>query len=174
MMDPFSDAMEKILWEFRDFFKQEVRSLMAHLANHTWTQVWMKFGSYEINSGVGPYQAWPQLAQVTQDDRVSLGYTPNDPLVRSGELRESVKYKSGWRWAEVGTNNKVMLYHELGSSDGRHPPQRAIFGPVLLENEEKFKDMIDLHMKTLLQRRQQSVGPTVPITEISSSFSSVD
>src|SRR3954469_19854677 len=46
-------------------------------------------GHYQ--EGVGDFIAWPELADATKEDRLRKGYTENDPLLRSGELRDSIE-----------------------------------------------------------------------------------
>ena len=46
-------------------------------------------GTYQ--EAVGPLPSWRELAPSTQAERSLAGYTPNDPLLRSGELRESIQ-----------------------------------------------------------------------------------
>jgi hypothetical protein len=65
------------------------------------------------------------LAPSTQADRVRRGYTPNDPLKRTGELIEEhieSAYSptvSGGAVAGVGSGERVQLYHEFGYIDAR-------------------------------------------------------
>ncbi len=46
-------------------------------------------GTYQ--EAVGPLPAWRELAQSTQAERSLKGYTPNDPLLRTGDLRDSTR-----------------------------------------------------------------------------------
>lgn len=42
---------------------------------------------------IGTYSySWPQLAPATQTSRTQLGFPPNEPLLRSGELRDSIEW----------------------------------------------------------------------------------
>jgi hypothetical protein len=48
----------------------------------------------EARAMYGTYQpGWQELAPRTQAQRVKLGYSPNDPLLRSGALRDAVTFK---------------------------------------------------------------------------------
>lgn len=55
------------------------------------------------------------LAPSTQAERVAHGYTPNDPLVRSGELLHSQEVAAEGHVAGVGTQNPIMVYQEFGT-----------------------------------------------------------
>jgi hypothetical protein len=49
----------------------------------------------EAKAAIGNYRAgynWPQLAESTQEDRVRKGFPANEPLLRTGSLRESIEY----------------------------------------------------------------------------------
>jgi hypothetical protein len=101
----------------------------------------------EIKAKFGTYQAgWPQLAEVTQEQRTKLGFSPNDPLFRSGDLRDAVKaertdfklfigIKDGAVTLEAPGSKPVdaalvLGVHESGTTDGR-VPARPVFGPVV-------------------------------------------
>src|SRR5690348_1384126 len=59
-----------------------------------------KLGHYQ--GEVGPYPAWAPLSPSTQADRVAKGYTPNDPLLRSGDLRDSITVREVPEGARIG------------------------------------------------------------------------
>jgi len=55
------------------------------------------------------------LEQSTQDERESLGYNPNDPLKRTGDLlEESIHTARAPGLVEVGSSEPVAEYQELG------------------------------------------------------------
>jgi len=98
----------------------------------------------------GTYQeGWPQLADSTQEQRVKQGFSPNDPLFRSGALQGAVHAVPGKDGAhdsvfigvvdgqEIEQPNgsmvdavTVMAAQEYGTDDGRVPP-RPVFGTVM-------------------------------------------
>jgi hypothetical protein len=98
----------------------------------------------------GTYQAgWAHLKESTMRDRERKGFTPNDPLFRSGALRDSVGFtvegESLFVGIEPGKTLQrpsgksvdaalVMAVHENGSTDGR-VPARPVFGIVAEELE---------------------------------------
>jgi phage gpG-like protein len=74
---------------------------------------------------IGTYEfGWPQLAEATQQERERLGFTPNDPLRRTGRLKYSIGRVSGREGGEavayVGTNDPNAKYHEFGTSVVSH------------------------------------------------------
>lgn len=51
-----------------------------------------KIGEYQ--PAVGDLPAWAPLSPATQEDRVAKGFTADDPLLRSGELRDSIEVRA--------------------------------------------------------------------------------
>lgn len=89
------------------------------------------FGTY------GP--GWAVLADSTQAERVRLGYSPNDPLLRSGDLQGLINHMiegeslfvgilPGAKLRDGTSAPMVMASLENGTSDGRIPPR-----PVFLQ-----------------------------------------
>lgn len=91
------------------------------------------FGTYQ--QGAGPFEAWPELADSTKEDRVKQGYSENDPLLREGDLRDSIEREVEKTEAIVGSTSEIMPFHEFGTS--RMPP-RPVFGIALYRNWEKI------------------------------------
>lgn len=84
------------------------------------------------------FPEWPQLAESTQEERERLGWTPNDPLLRSGELRESITHETVHDNMEVvGSTSEIMVYQEFGT---KTIPPRPVLGPAsALTGEEVSK-----------------------------------
>src|SRR5205814_4154762 len=88
-----------------------------------------ELGTYQ--GAVGPFDAWAPLAEATQQDRVAKGFTPDDPLLRSGELRDSISHQVEGLTAVAGSTSDVMVYQELGTPE---IPPRAVMGPAGMSN----------------------------------------
>ena len=88
---------------------------------------------------VGNFAGWVSLAESTQTDRAAKGFTPDDPLLRTGALRDSITHQIDELDAVIGSDSDIMVYQELGTD--RIPP-RAVLGPAAIRNK-------DLIMKTL-------------------------
>lgn len=110
-------------------------------------QAKVEMGVYQ--AAVGPFSAWPELAESTKQDRLRLGYTENDPLRRSGALAESITHivdtvPAAWAGREakgevvIGSEDPVMAYQELGTA--RIPP-RAVLGPAVIHQEGFIKSI---------------------------------
>jgi hypothetical protein len=72
---------------------------------------------------------WPELAESTKDDRVRQGFSENEPLLRTGELRDSIHHVVIGDTAHVGSDNDKAVWQELGT---KHiPPRTFLKGAVL-------------------------------------------
>lgn len=82
---------------------------------------------HEARAAVGTYRlGWPQLAQSTQDDRVRKGFPANEPLLRTGELRDLIQHQVIGSTGYVGSNDQRAVWNFLGTS--RIPPRDPIVG----------------------------------------------
>jgi hypothetical protein len=76
---------------------------------------------------IGTYDyGWPQLAAATQRQRETRGFAANEPLLLTGDLRDSIERVVQPGVAYVGSNNEKALWHELGTS--RIPPRSFLAG----------------------------------------------
>ena len=90
---------------------------------------------------VGPFEAWAPLAASTKADRVRLGYSEDEPLLRSGELRDSIESEVVGLAAIVGTKSEIGLWQEMGTD--RIPP-RPFIGPAYVRKIDPLMDAIDV------------------------------
>lgn len=94
---------------------------------------------------IGTYDyAWPELAESTKRDRVNQGYPEDEPLLRSGEMRDSIEVgpiTGGWADTsiEVGSNNDKAVWQELGTD--KIPP-RSFLWYAALEKEKEITHLL--------------------------------
>lgn len=81
-------------------------------------------GTYQ-RSGLGPFAAWEELAQSTKEQRARLGYSDNDPGLRSGAMRDSITHRVGIGEAVIGSNDQHLVWFELGTV---HQSPRSVLG----------------------------------------------
>jgi HK97 gp10 family phage protein len=93
-----------------------------------------KLGHYQ--DSVEHFPAWPELADSTKADRVAKGFTENDPLLRTGALRDSIGHEVHGNEAVIGSKSDIAVYQELGTT--KMPP-RPFLGPAVVENEEALR-----------------------------------
>jgi len=96
----------------------------------------LRIGHYQ--AAVGPFPKWQQLAAETQAERARLGYTPNDPLLRTGDLARSIQFTIEGDTGYVGSDDPVAVYQELGTA---RIPARPFLGPALFVNEYRIHKM---------------------------------
>lgn len=89
----------------------------------------------EAKRVIGTYKyGWPELAESTKKDRVRKGFPENEPLLRTGEMRDSIEHTAGVETAYVGSNNDKAVWQELGTS--RIPPRSFLMGAAMHKGRE--------------------------------------
>jgi len=72
-------------------------------------------GHYQ-RSDTGPFPEWEELDPATKADRVSKGFAENEPLLRTGDLRDSIHHKVVGHFVAIGSDNPIAIYQEMGTS----------------------------------------------------------
>lgn len=90
-----------------------------------------RLGDYQ--DATGPFNAWAELADSTKEDRVSKGYAENEPLVREGDLRDSIEVERHHHEAVIGSRSEIAMWQELGTDRGI--PPRPFLGPALYDSK---------------------------------------
>lgn len=88
---------------------------------------------------VGPFEAWAPLAESTKAERVRSGYTEDDPLLRSGELRDSIESEVVGLAAIVGTKSQIGFWQEVGTEN---IPPRPFIGPAYVRKIDPLMESI--------------------------------
>jgi hypothetical protein len=106
--------------------------------NHRILERCGKLVTHEVYRVIGTYEyGWPQLAETTQDERASQGFEPNDPLLRTGRMRDTIWYKVGHDEVQIGSDDKILAWQELGTS--RIPPRPVLEGALKQKTPEVLK-----------------------------------
>lgn len=87
-----------------------------------------KIGEYQETAG--SFVAWAELADSTKQDRERQGYPDNEPLLRDGELRDSIEHTVLFQEVQIGSNRPIAEYQELGTE---HIPPRSFLGGAAFE-----------------------------------------
>lgn len=93
---------------------------------------------------------WPPLAESTLEDKRRHGYPVPSPLLRTGEhIRDTIEVseperEDGKMVAYVGTDSKIALYQELGTS--KIPP-RPFLALAVDRQRDRFQSMVLTMMK---------------------------
>ena len=96
-----------------------------------------QIGFYQ--GAVGPFQDWAPLADSTEDEKLRLGYEPDAPLLREGDLRNSIEREIDGEEAIVGSKSDSAGYQEFGTST---IPPRPFIGPAAFRNKEKVQAIL--------------------------------
>lgn len=106
----------------------------------------------EAKHVIGTYEyGWPQLAEATQEERVRLGYSANEPLLREtaygqpikwtgkkgkggSGLRDSISHYVEGDAGYVGSDSKIAVYQELGTVT--IPPRSFLAGAAMHKEHE--------------------------------------
>jgi hypothetical protein len=78
-------------------------------------------------------EGWESLAERTIEDKEAKGFPTPSPLLRTGTMRASIKEHVTGLTLEVGSNDKIAVYQELGTSRGI--PPRPFLKTAMLESE---------------------------------------
>jgi hypothetical protein len=89
----------------------------------------------EAKRVIGTYDyGWPQLADATQADRVAKGFSPNDPGLRSGAMRDSIERTVLAHEAQIGSNDEHLVWFDQGTS--KQPPRSVLMGAAVHKEVE--------------------------------------
>ena len=80
-------------------------------------------GSY--HQSFGPFPKWDRLADSTNANRERKGFAPDEPLLRTGEMQRSIKYKIMGDTGHIGSDSPVAVFQELGTA---RIPARSFLG----------------------------------------------
>ncbi len=96
-----------------------------------------EIGKYQ--GAAGPFAPWKELAAMTKAERVELGFSENEPLLRTGGLRDSIGLTAGDGHAEVGSDSDIAVDQELGT---RRIPPRSFLGGAAVRKEAEVVDIM--------------------------------
>lgn len=100
-----------------------------------------RIGTYQ--GATGPFPAWAELADYTKAERERLGFTPNDPLLRTGEMRDSIGLTLTEDKVVVGSDSPIAADQEMGTPGARRPiPPRPFLGPAAFAKGHEAVDAI--------------------------------
>ncbi len=110
-----------------------------------------------VDEAFGDKTKLAELSPYTVAERESLGYSPDEPLLRDGSLlRDKVELEHHGFESGVGSAEPIQVYSEMGwvnSRTGRSVPPRAVFRIALHESEPKIMAVIDEAVEMLVNGR---------------------
>lgn len=115
-------------------------------------------GTYQ--DGAAPFVAWAELADSTKADRVALGFTENDPGLRTGGMRDSYQYKAEHDGVTIGSDDDKAVWFELGTD--KQPP-RSVLGMAVVHKEKQIEHALGAAVVSALVGHDVA-GGSLPIT----------
>jgi hypothetical protein len=79
------------------------------------------------------HEMWPPLAESTIADKQHHGFPTPKPLLRTGELRDSIEYQVHGNEGAVGSDSPIAVYQELGTS--RIPPRSFLVSSAIASED---------------------------------------
>lgn len=98
-----------------------------------------EIGHYQ--SSVGPFPAWADLADSTEERKAKMGYPSDAPLLASGDMQKSITHTTHLLEAVIGSTDEKMIYHEFGTLK---MPARPVMGPAVFRNKEYIRRVLGL------------------------------
>jgi phage gpG-like protein len=83
------------------------------------------------------HEMWAPLAESTIADKAQHGFATPKPLLRTGELRDSIEYTVHGNQGWVGSDLEIAVYQELGTSRGL--PPRSFLVSSAISSEDKIR-----------------------------------
>jgi HK97 gp10 family phage protein len=117
--------------------KKELESAVKKAAKIIENQAKSEIGVYQ--PAIGEFDAWAELSASTKQDRSSKGYPENNPLLRSGKLRDSIESTAQGLEAAIGSNLDIAVWQELGTEN---IPPRTFLGTAAEFSKKKIKKLI--------------------------------
>lgn len=96
-----------------------------------------EIGHYQ--PGIGPFPAWADLADSTEERKAKMGYPSDAPLEASGEMGRSFSHVTHVLEAVIGSTDPKMVFHEFGTPK---MPARPVMGPAVLRNKEYIRRVL--------------------------------
>ncbi len=93
----------------------------------------------EYQPEVGPFPEWAELADSTEYDKAQKGYPVDAPLLREGDLRNSIQHEVVGLEAVIGSQSDIAAYQEFGTPT---IPPRPFIGPAAFKNKEKIQRIL--------------------------------
>lgn len=95
-------------------------------------------------------EGWDDLRPKTVADKIGLGFAPPDyqPLLRTAKTRDEIEWISTSLGGVIGSNSKVMFWHEFGTT--KMAP-RPVLGMALLRMMPLLEELLgEVAVKTLM------------------------
>jgi hypothetical protein len=115
----------------------EVQSGLRKAAKVVENEAKRSIGEYQ--EAIGPFPAWEPLSDATEAEKARKGYPVDAPLLRTGEMRDSIEHELDGLEAVIGSMDDKLLYQELGTAA---IPPRPVLGPAVLRKMDTVQRVL--------------------------------
>lgn len=136
-----------------------VRRTVSHCAKLVEQEAKAEIGHYQEQ--IGQFVGWDDLADATKADRVRQGFPEDEPLLRTGEMRDSIgtALSADGMEAQIGSDDDKAVWQELGT---QHIPPRSFLGGAMARKEEKIVAALGHAVATALVG-EKVLGGAIPL-----------
>lgn len=113
----------------------------------------------EYQDAAGPFDRWPALSTYTMEDRARQGFPPDEPLLRTGALRDSIGHRVEKDEAVIGSDSPVAVAQELGTA--RIPP-RSFLGSAAASRADEIVEILGRGATAALTGRRSRTDIDLP------------
>ena len=134
--------------EYAAFLRRSIEKVPLEL--ETVSAVVAENAAIEARSMIGVKQpGWEDLTESTKASKGKLGFAPPDfnPLLRSGSMRDSIRFISTSMGGVIGSDDKTLVYHEMGTSK---MVARPLLGQALMRTMPLLEQMLGESAEMLL------------------------
>ena len=143
--------------------EMENRRLLEHAARVIEKEAKDEIGTRQ--DAAGPFEAWAPLADTTihgfdgHPGKADLGHSPPDydPLLRKGDMRDSIEHTVIGYEAHVGSNSDVAVWDELGTEK---MPARSFLGGAAVRKRDEVGHIIGWTTVNILLGGHSNSSPT--------------
>lgn len=106
-----------------------------------------EIGTYQ-RENMGNLRPWDELTKGTQADRMRAGFSANEPLLRTGDMRDSITHTVEGNRVVIGSDDPIALYQELGTHgpgvgpSGYHVPPRPFLATAAYRNRARIVEAV--------------------------------
>ena len=113
-------------------------AVLVHETEHEALEHIGKVVEAEAHAIPGVYQdGWQSLAEATKKDREAHGYPADEPLLRSGQLRDSYGHKVVGDAVYIGSDRPEALWMETGT---KNMPPRSVLVTATIKKKAEIEE----------------------------------
>lgn len=117
--------------------KRAESRMLDHIGKSVKARAKGKIGEYQ--DAAPPFAGWAELADSTKTDRAKRGYPEDEPLLRTGGMRDSIGHRVQGGEVTIGSDDDKAVWQELGTET---IPPRSFLGGAMAEELPRLKEIL--------------------------------